>query len=309
MTILVTGANGFVGSHLCDALINNGDSIRAVVRKQIGELKDVELFIKELNSKTNWQDVLQDIDIVIHLAGRAHVMKEDGEDSYNAYADTNIYASKHLAEQAASAGVKRFIFLSSIKVNGESTGNDAFTEKQIPQPEDDYGKTKHEAEKYLHKISLDTKMEVVIIRPPLIYGKGVKANFKSLIKLCLRNIPLPFGAIHNKRSFIYIENLISFIYLCTSHPKAANQTFLISDDEDISTTKLIQTIKQASGKKPWLIPIPQKWVVTLFNLIGQSSLSDRLCGNLQLNISKAKTLLNWNPPYTIKDGIRKTVGD
>ncbi len=190
----------------------------------------------ELDAVTNFKDSLKNIDVVIHLAGRAHVMKEDLDEPYRAYADINIHATKHLAEQTALSGVKRFIYLSSIKVNGERTKELAFNETDIPRPEDDYGKTKWEAEKALNKIAKDTGMEVVIIRPPLVYGQGVKANFKNLIKLVQLSIPLPFGAIDNKRSLVFIDNLIDFIMLCTHHANAANQTFLISDDDDISTT-------------------------------------------------------------------------
>lgn len=309
MKILITGTTGFVGNKLCQALSMRGDAVFAVARRQVAIDTNITVINKVLSKDTDWQDWLKDIDVVIHLAGRAHVMKDVSENPYQAYADINIHATKHLAEQAALSGVKRFIYLSSIKVNGERTKDIAFTETDSPQPEDDYGKTKYEAEKALNNIGKDTEMEVVIIRPPLVYGEGVKANFKSLIKLAQLNIPLPFGAIRNKRSLVYIENIIDFILLCTHHPSAANQTFLISDDDDVSITRLIQEIKEASGKRSLLIPVPQSWLRFVLQLIGKSSLSDRLLGNLQVDITKAKTLLDWKPPYSVKEGIEKTVSD
>jgi UDP-glucose 4-epimerase len=281
--------------------------VSAVVRKTNTSLKNVQLIVKELNAQTSWKDSLSGIDVVIHLAGRAHVMNENASDPYKAYAEVNIDATKNLAEQAALNGVKRFIFLSSIKVNGEQVADKAFTELSTLHPEDDYAKTKYEAELCLKKIAVDTDLEVVIIRPPLIYGKGVKANFKSLIKLSQLNIPLPFGAIYNKRSMIYIENLIDFIMLGMQHPKAANEVFLISDDEDVSTTRIISCIREASKMNAMLIPIPQKVLVSIFKVLGKATLVARLCGSLQADITKAKTLLEWKPPYSFKQGITKTI--
>jgi nucleoside-diphosphate-sugar epimerase len=310
MRVLVTGASGFVGKALCTELAIRGFDMTAAVRTYDASLaaNTSKLFIADLtdiNHET--QSALQQVDAVIHVAGRAHVLKEQSENPYQTYAEVNIAATKNLALAAASSGVKRFIFISSVKVNGESTSMVPFNELNTPSPEDDYGKTKYEAEKELRLIAANSNMEVVIIRPPLIYGTGVKANFKNLIKLCHYKLPLPFGAIHNKRSMVYIENLVDFMISCITHPKAANQTFLISDDEDVSTTELIQTIRQSLGLPALLIPIPQQWVVFLLSLIGKKSLATRLCGNLQVDISKAKTLLNWKPPYTFKQGIQKTI--
>lgn len=309
MKILVTGATGFIGKNLCQALLENDHKIVGVTRGPIKKNNNITFVQKVLTKDTDWADILKGVDVVIHLAGRAHVMKETSENSYQAYADINVDATKRLAEQASLSGVKRFIYLSSVKVNGERTNRSAFNEVNIPLPEDDYGKTKWEAEKVLTDIAKDTGMEVVIIRPPLVYGEGVKGNFKSLIKLARLNIPLPFGAINNKRSLVFIENLIDFIVLCTHHPKAANQTFLISDDDDVSTTQLIRHIKEVSGKKDLLLPVRQSWLIFLLRLIGKSSLSDRLCGNLQVDITKAKTLLKWKPLYSTKEGIAKTVSN
>jgi UDP-glucose 4-epimerase len=307
MNILVTGANGFVGKSLCQMLSKNGHHITAIIRSTQAGRKEYKVINTDLNANINMQEILKSIDIVIHLAGRAHVLNDKSANPYQAYAEINIEATKNLALQAANDSVKRFIFISSIKVNGETTSIVPFNELNTPSPEDDYGKTKYEAEKELRLIAANSNMEVVIIRPPLIYGKGVKANFKNLIKLCQLRLPLPFGAIHNKRSMVYVENLVDFMITCISHPKAANETFLISDDENVSTTELIKTIRQSLGLPALLIPIPQLWVVFLLSLIGKKSLATRLCGNLQVDISKAKTLLNWKPPYTFKQGIQKTI--
>ena len=295
MKILVTGAAGFVGNQLCQTLSMRDGSVVAVSRTKASVDNNITIINKLISESTDWQHDLKGVDVVIHLAGRAHVMKDASENPYQAYADINIHATKQLAEQAALSGVKRLIFLSSVKVNGERTRDVAFSETDIPKPEDDYGKTKCEAENVLMSIAKETGMEVVIIRPPLVYGQGVKANFKSLIKLAQLNIPLPFGNVANKRSLIYLGNLIDFIMLCINHPSAANQTFLVSDDDDVSTTQLIKYIKEASGKRSMLIPVPQSWLRFVFQLMGKSSFSDRLLGNLQVDITKAKTLLNWKP--------------
>lgn len=310
MRALVTGASGFVGKALCMELATRGFDIVAVIRTHDAPLAEMasKLIIANLaDINDEFQSALQQVDVVIHVAGRAHVLKEQAANPYQAYAKINIEATKNLALAAASNGVKRFIFISSIKVNGETTSMVPFNELNTPSPEDDYGKTKYEAEKELRVIAANSNMEIVIIRPPLIYGKGVKANFKNLIKLCHYKLPLPFGAIHNKRSMVYVENLVDFIITCASHPKAANEIFLISDDEDVSTSELILAIRQSLSLPALLIPIPQQWVVFLLSLIGKKSLATRLCGNLQVDISKAKTLLGWKPPYSFKQGIQKTI--
>ena len=309
MKALVTGATGFVGKKLCYALSEQAHEVIAVTRGHIRQSENITFVPKVLTKDTDWVDALKEVDVVVHLAGRAHVMNDGASDPYQAYAEVNIDVTRQLATQAALSGVKRLIYLSSVKVNGERTSKVAFNEDDTPQPEDDYGKTKFEAEKVLNVIAQKTAMEVVIIRPPLIYGEGVKANFKNLIKLAQLNIPLPFGTIDNKRSLIYLENLIDFIMLCINHPSAANQTFLISDDEDVSTTQLIKYIKEASGKRPFLIPVPQCWLRFVFKLMGKPSLSDRLLGSLRVDITKAKTLLDWKPRYSVREGIEKTVSD
>lgn len=310
MRVLVTGASGFVGKALCKELANRGFDIVAVARTRDAGLSEIasKLVMADLaDINDEIQSTLLQVDVLIHVAGRAHIIKEQSKNPYLAYAKINIEATKNLALQAASCGVKRFIYISSVKVNGETTNTVPFDELITPSPEDDYGKTKYEAEKELRLIAANANMEVVIIRPPLIYGKGVKANLKNLIKLCQSKLLLPFGAIHNKRSMVYIENLIDFIALCITHPKAANETFLISDDEDVSTTTLIRTIRTTLGLPSLLLPIPRSWMVFMLCLIGRKSLLTRLCGNLQVDITKAKTLLGWKPPFTFEQGIKNTI--
>lgn len=310
MRVLVTGASGFVGKALCKELANRGFDIVAVTRTRDAGLSEIacKLIMADLaDINDEIQSTLQQVDVLIHVAGRAHIIKEQSKNPYQEYAKINIEATKNLAQKAASTGVKRFIFISSVKVNGEATLNQPFDEATVPNPEDDYGKTKYEAEKELKLIATNSNMEIVIIRPPLIYGRGVKANLKNLIKVCQSKLPLPFGAIDNKRSMVYIENLVDFMITCISHPKAANETFLISDDEDVSTTALIRAIRQSLGTPALQIAIPQQWIVYLMNLFGKKSLASRLCGNLQVDITKAKTLLGWKPPFNFEQGINNTI--
>lgn len=288
MNVLITGATGFVGKTLCTHLIEQGHSTTAIRADVSNKFTSAHY------------------DCLIHLAGRSHVMKETAIDVYQAYASVNIDYTIKAVELALQLKIKRFIFLSSVKVYGE-TSNNPFKEIDITTPQDDYGRTKLEAELLLRDFCRTHEMELIIIRSPLIYGRDVKANFKNLIKLCQSKLPLPFGAIHNKRSMVYIENLIDFITLCITHPKAANETYLISDDEDISSTQLIRTIRKSLGIPTLLIPVPQSWLVFMLNVIGKNSLSTRFCGNLQVDITKAKTLLGWKPPFTFEQGIKNTI--
>lgn len=307
MNVLVTGAGGFVGGYLSKALLENGNRVSAIVRKPLQEPAAVNVIVSNLSPNDDFQAILKGVDVVVHLAGRAHVMNDQASDPYQAYYDVNVRLTKALAEQAASCGVKRFVFLSSVKVNGESTTSKAFAESDAPKPEDDYGKTKYEAEKALNEIARGSAMDVVIIRPPLVYGKGVKANFKSLVQLLQLPIPLPLGSINNKRSMIYVENLVDFIVTCLTHEKAKNQTYLVSDNDDISISQLIRCIKNASNKKALLLPVSESWLKFIFKLIGKLSLFNRLCNNLQVDITKANGELNWQPPFTVEYGISKTI--
>ena len=308
MKILVTGANGFVGKSLCPALISQGEAVRAVVRVADARADDFEqVTVGSIDGATDWSAALRDIDVVIHLAARVHVMNDSAIDSLAEFRKVNVAGTLNLAKQAAKAGVKRFIFISSVKVNGEQTvKNKPFTESATANPQDAYGVSKHEAEQGLKRIAEETGMEVVIIRPPLVYGAGVKANFASMMRVAKRGIPLPFGAIHNKRSFVYVGNLVSLILRCVDYPAAANQTFLVSDGQDISTTELLRGCAEALGMKARLLPVPQKLVEVCATIIGKRDVAQRLCGNLQVDISKARNLLNWTPPISVADGLKAT---
>ena len=296
MTILVTGANGFVGSALCACLSKNGAAVRAVVRtlhSYSGGVETVE--IGSLSSKTDWTAPLRGINQVVHLAARVHVMNDKSADPLEEFRKVNVDAMINLANQAAAAGVKRFVFLSSIKVNGESTQLGCpFTADDIPRPQDPYGVSKYEAEPELCNIAEQTGMEVVIIRPPLVYGAGVKANFASMMQIIQRGVPLPLASVTgNQRSLVALGNLVDLIVVCINHPAAANQTFLVSDDEDVSTTELLKRMGLALKKPAKLFYVPILLLQFGAALLNKSEIYQRLCGSLQVDITKTKELLNW----------------
>lgn len=308
--ILVTGANGFVGRHLCQKLLSADYSVRALSRKAFDHDTRLDLTISPglFDSETIDNQLLCGVQTVIHLAARVHVMHDTSRDPLAEFRKVNVNATLALARQSAQAGVKRFIFLSSVKVNGEHTpAGHPFKETDAPNPLDAYGISKLQAEQGLLKIADETGMELVIIRPPLIYGPGVKANFASMINIIRRGIPLPLGAIHNLRSFVYLGNLLDIMMLCISHPAAANQVFFVSDDQNISTTGLLQACAHAMGVPSRLVPLPKKFLNCMLCIVGKKNIAQRLCGNLQVDISKAKALLGWTPPFTFEDGLKATV--
>jgi len=311
MKLLITGANGFVGKSLCAELRYQGHTVLAAVRSLDKQVVDVDkVLITSIGKETDWCSALQNVEVVIHLAARVHVMNETVVDPLTEFRKVNVDGTLNLAMQAAKAGVKRFIFISSAKVNGEQTElGKPFTEASAANSQDAYGISKHEAEQGLMRIAEQTGMEVVIIRPPLVYGAGVKANFATMMRAVKQGIPLPLGAIHNKRSFVYVGNLVSFILRCVDHPAAANQTFLVSDGHDLSTTELLQACAVALGVKARLLPVPQKFLELCLAVLGKRAVAQRLCGNLQVDISKAHTLLGWAPPISQTDGLKATVMD
>lgn len=307
-SILVTGANGFVGKALCDALYSEGCFVRAAVRTgfTLKEISEV-VRISEIDGMTDWSASLSGIDTIIHLAARVHVMNDSATDPLSEFRKVNVDGTLNLASQAAKAGVKRFIFISSIKVNGERTTlGKPFSEVDIANPEDAYGISKFEAEQGLLLIAEQTGMEVVIIRPPLVYGAGVKANFASMMRVIRRGIPLPLGAIRNKRSLVYVGNLVSLIMRCIDHPLAANQVFLVSDGYDLSTTELLRGCAEALGVKVRLLPVPQGLFEACAALLGKRDIAQRLSGNLQVDITKAHRLIGWTPPVSVADGLKAT---
>ena len=303
--VLITGGHGFVGQALYERLRTEGSCPLRVSREA---LSPDELAVGEIGLTTDWSKAVIDRVAVIHLAARVHVMNDKEADPLTAFRAVNVEGTLNLARQATAAGVKRFVFISSIKVNGESTQSGrAFTEADAPNPQDAYGQSKCEAEQGLRKIAINTGMEVVIIRPPLVYGPGVKANFAALIRAVQRGWPLPLGAVHNQRSLVALDNLVDFIVTCITHPQAANQTFLVSDGHDLSTTELVRGMAQATGVPARLLPLPV-WVLQAgASLLGKGDAVQRLCGNLQVDISKARNLLGWVPPVSVKEGLRRAM--
>jgi nucleoside-diphosphate-sugar epimerase len=316
--MLVTGATGFVGRALVPELLANGSQVKALVRKvSTGlpvEVEQVVVDLCEIKGEGAINDAFAGVEVVIHAAARVHMMQDRSANPLAEYRKLNRDATLALASLAADAGVKRFVFLSSIKVNGEETfprGRPCiFKPDDEFIPTDPYGLSKYEAEQSLLALAKKTGMEVVIIRSPLVYGLGVKANFASMINWLRRGVPLPLGAINNKRSFVALDSLVSFIALCADRsqaPKAANQVFLISDGEDVSTSQLLRKVASALGKEPWLLPVPVGLMSFAARLIGKGDVANRLFGSLQVDSSKARDLLGWQPVITMDEQLHKTV--
>lgn len=302
MKILLTGATGFVGQHLMRSIKVNQEV--TVLGKTIPSEHDGDFFQYDLMSESPLHQAFKNIDVVIHAAARVHIMNDVATDPLAVYREANTVATLRLAEQAVKSGVKRFIFISTIKVNGESTQLDApFSALSTRLPEDDYGRSKSEAEVKLLKLAESTGLEVVIIRPTLVYGPGVKANFAAMLKLVKKGIPLPFGCIkHNKRSLVSVGNLVDLISICIDHPRAANQVFLVSDGKDLSTSEIVRLMGQSMGKKIWQVPVPI-WCFTLAGkILGKSDIVNRLVGSLHVDISETKNRLDWTPPQSIEEG-------
>ena len=310
--ILITGATGFVGGAFMRRMVVEYPKGRIVasVRNKVDNwptlIKQVE--VRDLLSSTKWSLALEGVSFVVHCAARVHIMSDSAEHPLEEYRQVNVAGTLNLARQAAMAGVRRFIFISSIKVNGEATEIGCpFKADDTPSPQDPYGISKMEAENELHKLSALTGMEVVIIRPPLVYGPGVRANFLSMIQWLRRGIPLPLGGITtNKRSLVYVDNLVDLIRICIEHPKAKNETFLVSDGEDVSTTLLLRRMSKALGCPSRLINFSPRAIKFIAKIIGKSKAADRLCESLQVDIKKTKDLLGWLPPVSICEGLRLT---
>ncbi|UXZ95017.1 SDR family oxidoreductase [Pseudomonas phytophila] len=307
--ILLTGATGFVGKALLSSLIDQGSEVIAVVRGSSAQVDPRARLgrIVSLDEKTEWRDCLDGVQIVIHSAARVHVMAETDLDPLAAFRRVNVQGTLNLARQAAAAGVKRFIFVSSIKVNGEGTSmGRPYRADDPPAPVDPYGISKMEAEQGLRSLAGQTGMEVVIIRPVLVYGPGVRANFLSMMRWLDRGVPLPFGAIKNRRSLVSLDNLVDLINVCITHPAAANQTFLVSDGEDLSTTVLLQRMGHALGKRTRLVPVPSVLLELTAILLGKRALSRRICGSLQVDIEKNRLLLGWTPGVKLDHALSMT---
>jgi nucleoside-diphosphate-sugar epimerase len=305
--VLLTGATGFLGRQLSNVLLGRPAYELTVAIRDPSEFSNKCVFrISGLDDTVEWDAVLRGKDAVIHTAARVHVMKEETDDPAAEYRLVNVNGTLHLARHAAAAGVRRFIFISSIKVNGEQTAvGQHFTADDTPAPEDAYAISKWEAEQALQQLASETGMEVVIIRPPLVYGADVKGNFASMSKLVAKGLPLPLGAINNQRSLVALDNLVDLIITCIEHPAAANQVFLAGDGQDLSTTELLLGVAQAMGKPSRLIPVPASLLMLGATLMGKKAMAQRLLGSLQVDISKARDLLGWEPPISVEEGLRR----
>lgn len=310
MTVLLTGASGFVGNAVLKTAHQHSLKIRPVFRS-IDSVKGhpEAVLVSELDGAADWLQALKGVDVVIHAAARAHIMREEALDPLAEYRRVNVEGTLNLAHQAAAAGVRRFVFISSIKVNGEATAlGHPFTADDVPAPEDAYGQSKAEAEVQLKQMAQETGMEVTIIRPPLIYGPDVKGNFASLVRWVRRGLPLPLGGVtHNRRSLVGLDNLVDLILVCADHPNAANQTFLISDGEDLSTTELLRRIGKTLRRPARLLWVPAGAISLMAGLIGKKVISQRLLGSLQVDINKTSELLDWKPSVAVDEGLRRAV--
>lgn len=304
MNLLVTGANGFIGSKLCEKLLNTGWHVRGTVRPSTYRNNlpsDVDVVpIEEIGPLTDWSKVMSGVDTVVHLAAQVHVINEIAARS------VNVAGTKRIARIASDSGVKRFVYLSTVKVNGEGKAI-PYTEKDKPEPMDSYAASKLEAEKVLHEIADETRMDVVVLRPPLVYGPGVKANFLRLIRIIERGIPLPLAGINNRRSLIFSGNLVAAIVTCIKNSKASGQTYFVSDGEDVSTPELIRRINSALGRPARLFPFPPVMLKMAGIITGKSVAIDRLLGSLTVDCSKIHRELDWQAPLSMDQGLGETV--
>lgn len=306
MRVTVTGASGFVGAALFKYMHSSGRfEIRAPLRsgKNVN-LPSVSTPSFEALGDDSWFDILNDQDVLVHLAGRAHVFGRSRKNALTEFQCVNVHGTLELAKIARDQGVKRFIFISSIGVNGSYTGTEPFTEHCLPRPEADYARSKCEAEQGLWELARNCEMEVVIIRPPLVYAADAPGNFRRLLRLVASGLPLPLGAISNRRSLVALENLVDFIALCIDHPAAANEVFLIADGRDVSTPEIIKYIAEGMDKAPRLFPLPGWLLRGGAKLIGMSNVYSQLCDSLTIDSNKARTLLDWKPVVEVEDALR-----
>jgi GT2 family glycosyltransferase/nucleoside-diphosphate-sugar epimerase len=308
-SILVTGANGFVGHAVCIEALGRGLRVKGATRTA-GELPAGvnPMVIGPIDGDTDWTEALREVDVVIHLAARVHVMKDVAADPLSEFLRVNVQGTERLARQAAQAGVKRLVYVSSIKVNGERTdGRPPFSESDAPHPQDAYAISKWQAEQSLHRIAQETGLEVVIVRPPLVYGPGVKGNFPRLLMAVDKGIPLPFAAINSMRSMIYLDNLVGVLLLCASHPSAAGKTYLVRDGDDVAIPELVHLLAKYLGKSARIFSLPVRWLRALGTLTGQQESVNRIIGSLSVNDDLVRKELDWKPQFTLQQGLQATV--
>lgn len=309
--VLITGSTGFVGAVLCNRLAAEGYNVRAAVRTLpvtatgLGGVDTVA--IGRIDGATDWSEALRNVDAVVHLAARVHVMHETGSDLLAEFRRTNLEGTERLARQAAETGVRRLIFISSIKVNGETSGERPLTAEDAPAVQDPYALSKWEAEQALLKLSKKTALETVIVRPPLVYGPHVKGNFLRLLRLIDSGFLLPLGALNNRRSLVGVDNLCDLLQVCIEHPAAANRIFLVSDGEDLSTRELLLRLADAMNRPLRLLPVPRALLRLAGIVAGKSAEVKRLCDMLQVDITQTEQTLHWRPPFSVADGLQSTV--
>lgn len=308
--LLVTGANGFVGAAVCRHALARGLAVRAAVRVP-GTPTPAEAqtaAVGAMDAQTDWVHALQGCHAVVHAAARVHVMNESATDPLKEFRRVNVEGTLNLARQAAAAGVRRFVFVSSVKVNGEgTTAHRPYTASDAPAPQDAYGFSKAEAERGLRQVAHDSGMEITVVRPPLVYGPGVKANFRSLMRAVERGLPLPLGSIKgNRRSLVALDNLADLLLVCCDHPAAAGQTFLVSDDEDLSTADLLHRMGRALNRPARLLPCPPVLLQMGASALGRASVAQRLLGSLRVDIAHTRAMLDWTPPIGVDEGLRRT---
>ena len=310
--MLLTGATGFVGQAVFAEAKKRHIACKAVVRRTGSAVAAEEGFcVGEIGPETNWEAALRGVETVVHTAARVHVMNDRAADPLAEFRHVNVAGTLNLARQAVAAGVKRLVFVSSVKVNGEATlPGQPFQPSDTFVPQDAYGLSKFEAEVGLRALAAETGLEVTIVRPPLVYGPGVKANFAAMVRWLSRGVPLPLGAVvHNRRSLVALDNLVDLLLLCATHPAAANQTFLASDGEDVSTADLLRRIGAALGKPARLLPVPVGVLKLGAAALGKADVAQRLLGSLQVDISKNRQLLGWQPPVSLDEGLKRVVAN
>ena len=307
--VLITGANGFVGKAVCQHLTDADFTVRKALRSSLNSQKQAQEdshIIGEISASTDWSQALTGINSIVHLAARVHVMDDSATDPLSEFRKVNVTGTVNLAQQAARANVQRFIFVSSVKVNGEKTDSKYFTENDAPAPQDPYGISKFEAEQALLQVARETGLEVVILRPPLMYGPEVKANFYQLMNAIYRGWPLPLGKINNQRSLLYVGAFADAIKTCLTHPNANGKTFLVSDEKSFSTAELIKRLGHFLQSPPRLFDLPVSWMKFAGKLLGKASTIDRLTSSLVVDSHKIRRELNWTSPYSFDAGIQKT---